>query len=506
MRIDKVKKNIRSTALVYLIKIVLQFIVRMILVKILPVEYLGINGLFTNILAVLSLSELGIGPAMVFSLYKPLAVNDTNTVCAIMSVFKKSYIVIGLLILVSGFCLTPWLDFFLKEQPDINHLQWIYLIFVLDTGISYFYSYKRSLLIADQKQNIANFYQGLMQIILGCCQCVFLIFTESYWSFIILKVIATLLENILVARRVDVLYPYLKNKNMYCLSNYIKKDITKNVKALFFGKLGGIVVFSSTNIIISKYIGLSVVGLYSNYLLIINAVNAFLNQLYGALTASIGNLAVLGTDEKKLEVFKVLNFITASIAAYISIGFYLFFNPVIIMWLGKEYIFSTDIVILISINFYLTTMRKPSQIFEDAFGLFWQKRYMPIPEIIINLTTSLIGAKYFGLIGILLAVTVSTILVPLWFEPYVILKNRLRYSFFDFWKNFLWYCFFTFVIGFILDYIYCYWNPNNDIVSFALEIIAYTVLFNIIWIMIFYNKQEFKYLKNTIIKKHDSQK
>ena len=176
------------------------------------------------------------------------------------------------------------------------------------------------------------------------------------------------------------------------------------------------------------------------------------------------------------------------------------------MWLGKEYIFSTDIVILISINFYLTTMRKPSQIFEDAFGLFWQKRYMPIPEIIINLTTSLIGAKYFGLIGILLALTVSTILVPLWFEPYVILKNRLRYSFFDFWKNFLWYCCFTFVIGFILDYIYCYWNPDNDIVSFALEIIAYTVLFNIIWIMIFYNKQEFKYLKNIIIKKHDSQK
>lgn len=504
MRIDKVKKNIRSTALVYVIKIVLQFLVRMIFVKILPVEYLGINGLFTNILAVLSLSELGIGPAMVYSLYKPLAINDTHNVRAIMSLFKKSYIIIGLLILVSGFCITPWLDFFLKEKPDIEHLQWIYLIFVLDTGISYFYSYKRSLLIADQKQNIANFYQGLMQIILGCFQCIFLLCTESYWSFIILKVIATLVENILVAYRVDKLYPYLKNKNNSNINNldhYVKQDIIKNVKALFFGKLGGIVVFSSTNIIISKYIGLSIVGLYSNYLLIINAVNSFLNQLYGALTASIGNLAVLGTDEKKLEVFKVLNFITASIAAYISIGFYLFFNVVISLWLGKEYIFSTDIVLLISINFYLTTMRKPSQIFEDAFGLFWQKRFMPIPEIIVNLLTSIIGAQYFGLIGILLALTISTILVPLWFEPYIILKNRIKYPYLSFWRRYAVYCIVTIFIGYVANIINTHIFNLETLGNLLGAICIYTFAFILIWMIVFCNYSELRYLKQVIIKR-----
>lgn len=504
MRIDKVKKNIRSTALVYVIKIVLQFLVRMIFVKILPVEYLGINGLFTNILAVLSLSELGIGPAMVYSLYKPLAINDTHTVRAIMSLFKKSYIIIGLLILVSGFCITPWLDFFLKEKPDIEHLQWIYLIFVLDTGISYFYSYKRSLLIADQKQNIANFYQGLMQIILGCFQCIFLLCTESYWSFIILKVIATLVENILVAHKVDKLYLYLKNKsnsNINNLDRYVKQDIIKNVKALFFGKLGGIVVFSSTNIIISKYIGLSIVGLYSNYLLIINAVNSFLNQLYGALTASIGNLAVLGTDEKKLEVFKVLNFITASIAAYISIGFYLFFNVVISLWLGKEYIFSTDIVLLISINFYLTTMRKPSQIFEDAFGLFWQKRFMPIPEIIVNLVTSIIGAQYFGLIGILLALTISTVLVPLWFEPYIILKNRIKYSYLSFWRRYAVYCIVTIFIGYIINIINTHMFKLETLRNLLGAICIYTFAFILIWMIVFRNYSELRYLKQVIIKR-----
>ena len=498
MRLDNVIRNIKSTVIVYFIKTILQFIVRLAFVKVLPIEYLGINGLFTNILAVLSLSELGIGPAIVYSLYRPLAKKDIETIKSIMLIFERAYICIGIIILSLGVMLTPWLDYFIKDKPDINNLNLIYLLFVFDTAISYFYSYKRSLLIADQRQSIANFYQGMAQIILGILQCIFLFFTHSFWSFIILKVCSTLIENIAVARKTDNLYSYILEPNVKPLSKDISDSIIRNVKALFFSKMGGIIVFSTTNIILSKYVGIAVVGLYSNYLIVINALNGILGQIYGALTASIGNLDVTETSEKKVQIFKVLNYITAWISCYFSIGLYLLLNRLIELWLGKEFLLDDFVLFIIVFNFYISIMRKPSQIFEDAMGLFWQKRFMPIPEIIINIIVSVYGAIYYGIQGALLGVAVSTILVPWWFEPYIVLKNGIKYSFYNYYKKYFYYIGITAGIAcFVKEIFYEYFNVTSYIAFFS-GIFIITLITNLMWLIFTFRMEEFKYLKNII--------
>ncbi|WP_293717970.1 hypothetical protein [uncultured Phascolarctobacterium sp.] len=500
MRTNNVIRNIKSTAILYSIKLVLQFLVRIVFVNTLSVEYLGINGLFSNILAVLSLTELGVGSAMVFNLYKPLAVSDSETVKSIMRLFKKAYICIGIVILTLGCVLVPWLDFFIKEKPDIPHIEWIYLLFVIDSSVSYFYSYKRSLLIADQKQSIANFYQGICQIVLGVLQSFFLVITKSYWAFIILKVFSTIIENYMVARKVDFIYPFLQDKQVALLETSIKKTILRNVKALFISKLGGIVIFSTTNIIISKLVGLAAVGIYSNYWLIINAVHGILSKMFEALTSSIGNLAVLETEEKKTQIFKTLEFITAWTACYITIGLFVLLNPLVKIWLGEQFLLSDEIVSILVLNFYLTYMRKPVQIYEDALGLFWAKRYMPIPEIIINLTIGILATQYLGLLGALLGMTISTLLVPFWFEPYIILKNGISYTFKEYYLRYGLYTIATIAIALFTKYCYSLILSNRSGYDFILGIFLCTFLPNFIWLLLFYKTKEFNYVK-IIIKK-----
>jgi O-antigen/teichoic acid export membrane protein len=499
MRLDSALKNVKSTMIVYIAKTILQFAVRMVFVRVLPIEYLGINGLFSNILAVLSLAELGIGPAIIFSLYKPLALGDSETVKSLMRLFKKTYISIGVVILILGVALTPWLDFFIQSRPDIDHLEWIYLLFVLDTGVSYFYSYKRNLLLADQKQFVANFYQGVFQVALGILQMIFLVVTQSFWPFIILKVLATFLENVMVARKADTLYPLLHSTAIRPLDSDIKQTIVRNVEAMIFHKVGGIAVFSTSNIIISKFVGLTAVGLYSNYYLIINSIQGISGQIFGSLTASVGNLVAVEGQEKKIAVFKILQFLTAWIAFYISIGLYVMFNPLIELWLGPAYVFADSIVFVMVLNFYLTYMRKGVETFKDAMGLFWNNRYMPIAETIINLSAGIYLVQKYDIVGALLAMTISTVLTCFWIEPYVVMRNGLAYPL---KRYFAWYGVFTFLtvaVGYGLQVLYRQLWPVTTLVGFIAGVLLCTVIANGIWIAVFYRTAEFRYVKQLLI-------
>lgn len=501
MRLESALKNVKSTMIVYMAKTILQFAVRMVFVRMLPIEYLGINGLFSNILAVLSLAELGIGPAIIFSLYKPLAVDDLETVKSLMRLFRKTYMSIGVVILILGSVLTPWLNFFIQGRPNIDHLEWIYLLFVLDTGLSYFYSYKRNLLLADQKQFVANFYQGVFQVSLGILQMIFLVVTQSFWPFIILKVLTTFLENFMVARKADKIYPMLHSKLVCPLNSDMKHLIVQNVEAMIFHKVGGIAVFSTSNIIISKFVGLTAVGLYSNYYLIINSIQGISGQVFGSLTASIGNLVVVEGQEKKVAVFKVLQFLTAWIAFYVSIELYVMFNPLIELWLGKEYIFADSIVFVMVLNFYLTYMRKGIQTFKDAMGLFWNNRYMPIAETIINLSAGIYLVQKYDIMGALLAMTVSTILTCFWIEPYVVMRNGLDYPL---KKYFGWYGIFsllTVVVGYGIQVLYRQLWPTTTMYGLFFGILLCSIIANSIWIILFYRTDEFRYVKTLIMNK-----
>lgn len=508
MRVESAIKNVKSIMLVSVINIILQFIVRMVFINILPIEYLGINGLFTNILAMLSLAELGIGSAIVYSLYKPLAIGDTETIKSIMRIFKKAYIYIGLIILIVGAFITPWLKFFINGPSNIDGLGYIYIIFLIDTGISYFYSYKRNLLIADQRQYVANYYKGVFRTLRGLGQIVLLLLTHSYWAFIIIRIVATFLENYTVALKADKIYPILKDKNIKPLAKEIKNDIVKNTKAMLFHKIGSIAVFGTVNLIISKFVGLVAVGLYSNYYLIISSIQGISGPIFNSLTASIGNLNTLASDEKKVEIFKILYFMTAWLAFYISIGLYVMINPLIEVWLGNKYICAETMVVILVFNFYLGYMRKPALIFRNAMGLFWNNRYMPLAETLINLFFGIYLVQLYGIEGALLGMTISSILMPFWVEPYIVMKNGLKFALKKYYAYYILFAGITLIISIGMKHLYGMLFLQNSIFSLIVGVILCTILPNTIWIAIFHKTNEFQYVfkivKSKILRKEKS--
>ena len=493
MYLEKTGKNIKYSAINYIVINLLKFWMRIVFVQTLSIKYLGINGLFSNVLTMLSLAELGIGPAIVYSLYKPLAYRDKETVKAIMCLFKKAYIIIGIIILVLGLLLYPWIDVFIKDRQIIPDIHYFYLIFLFNTVVSYFWSYKRSLLIADQKQYIVNFYQTIIQVIIAILQIICLFMFENYWTYIILMLFGTILNNFYIARKVDDLYLYLK-EDVRSLNIKIKSQIMKNTKAMIAHKIGSMVVFSSSNLILSKFIGLSAVGLYSNYYMVISVLNSFSGKFFGAITASIGNLMVLEENSKKIKAFKIIEFITALQAAICFCGLYVLFNPFIELWVGKDYLFSETVTAVMAFSFYLTYMRKAVLMFRDACGLYWNDRYKPLAESAINLAASIYLTIHYGVIGVVVGGIISTLLTCFWVEPYVLFNNGIDIKLKDYFINYLKFTVIALLAAMISEFVYSSLFTKVTLLNFIAGIFICVSVTLIIWYTVFKNREEMQYL------------
>ena len=493
-------KNIKFAIGGQIIGIVIGFIARIFFIRTLGQEYLGLNGLFTNILSILSLAELGVGPAIVYSMYKPLAEDDRYKVKALMNLYKRSYISIGCAIAFIGIGLTPFLEFFIKELPDIERIRLIYLMFVANSAISYFFSYKRSLIIADQKRYIATFYKYVFYLILNILQILVLIYTKNYILFLVLLILSTTIENICVSIKADKMYPFLKDKSKASLSSSEKKSILQNIKAMMYHKFGTTIVMGTDNLLISKFVGLVEVGLYSNYLFIKNALNTMYGLLFQSITASIGNLGATESIKKRLFIFKCINFAGYYIYAFSSICLMVLFNPFIEIWAGSSYLFPMEIVFLIVLNFYVTGMRKSVLTFRDALGLFWHDRYKPLFESLVNLLVSLLLVKSLGIRGILLGTTVSTITVCFWIEPLILYKNGFKNSVTDYFITYFKYLVVLVVVGGITYGISAF-VFYTGFVGLLIKSFICLIVPNTLFVLIFRNSLEFKYFYDLVFKK-----
>lgn len=493
MVIRSIGKNIKYSAINYIAVNLLKFIVRMVFVGILPIEYLGVNGLFTNVLAMLSLAELGIGPAIVYSLYKPLAYGDKETVKSIMRLFKKVYIAVGGIILVLGLALFPFLDNFIKDGQSVPQVHYFYLLFLLNTVVSYLWTYKRSLLIADQKQYVVNIYQAAVQVLVAVCQIIFLLIFKDYWCFIILMLLGTLIENFSIARKADKKYPYL-DETAEVLDTDIKQQIVKNTKAMICHKIGGMVVFSSSNLVLSKFAGLAAVGLYSNYYMVIAALNTFAAKFFESITASIGNLMVIEESEQKIKAFRITEFITALQAAICFCGLFVLFNPFIELWVGKEYLFNEAVVEAMAFSFYLTYMRKAVLMFRDACGLYWNDRYKPLAESIINLVASIYLTIHYGVIGVVLGGILSTLLTCFWVEPYVLFNNGINIKLKDYFIDYLKFIVVALVSAFASKFIYSSLFVKITFINFFIGILICISVTVVLWCGVFFKREEIQYL------------
>ena len=492
-----IRKNLSYSYINYIVINILKFIVRIVFIKNLSIEYLGLNGLFGNILVMLSLAELGIGPAIVYSLYKPLAYKDKNTVKAIMHLFKKVYVAIGGIILVLGLILFPFLDNFIKDGQSVPQVHYFYLVFLLNTVVSYLWTYKRSLLIADQKQYVVNIYQAVVQIIVAVLQIIFLFIFKSYWSFIILMLLGTVFENFSIARKADKEYPYLQEKAKK-LDADIKQQIVKNNKAMICHKIVGMIVFCSANLILSKFVGLYVVGLYSNYYMVIGAINSFAGKFFEAITASIGNLMVVEESGKKVKAFKFTEFITALQAAICCCGLYVLLKSFVTLWVGSIYLFNENIVNLIISLFYVMFMRKAVLMFHDAAGLYWNDRYKPLAESIINLTASIYLTINYGVIGVVLGGIISTLLTCFWVEPYVLFNNGIDIKLKDYFIDYFKFTAVAFISAFISKILYNSLFVKATLLNFIAGMFLCVVVTLLLWFVAFRNREEMQYLMKFI--------
>ena len=492
-RSEKSIKNLSTAIIGQGVGVVISFVTRIFFLKLLGSEYLGLNGLFVNILSVLSLAELGVGEAITYSLYKPLAKKDITKCQMLMQLYKKVYTIIGLVIIILGLMITPFLSFLIKEMPNVSGINIIFILFVLNTAISYFFSYKRNLIIADQKRYIATIYRYVFYAVLNIIQIVYLAINKDYIGYLIIQIIMTILENVLVSIKADKMYPYLKERKKVSLDKETKAEIIKNTKAMMMHKVGGIVVSSTDNILISKFIGIIEVGIYSNYYLIINALNIVYAQLYSSIVASIGNLCIEGNKEEEYLVFKRIDFLGFWIYSFSSICLASLLNPFIEIWVGSQYLFPFYVVLMITINFYIYGMRKVNLTFKEATGLFYKDRWKAIIEVVVNLIISIILVKKLGVFGVFLGTFISSVTVCVWVEPYILFKYIFNKSLKEYFIYYFKYMLVTVLIGTIIFILNLFVSFKNLVINFLVKSIISVIGSNLLLLLLFYKSDKFQY-------------
>lgn len=481
-------KNALFSSGTQIVNLLVSYILRFVFVKTLSSDYLGVSGLFTNILTVFSLAELGIGSAIVYSMYKPIAENNIDKIKAYMNFYKIAYRIIALLVSLIGLLILPNLGFFIKEVVNVSNLKLIYILFLIDSVFSYLCVYKISILNATQKNYIYNMYQTIFKFISAIFMCIALILTKNYIVYLIIQVVFKIIVNLIVSLKTDKIYPYLKNTRGYKLKKEEKKDISKNVVGLFFNQIGNVIINGTDNIIISKYVSLTAVGLYSNYTMIINAVSNFIGQIFNSIISSVGNYGVKENRKKTFYLFNKIHFINFIIVSFCMVELFSCIDTFIELSFGKEYVMDTIVVIIVLINFYMLTTKNVVGTFKYALGIFWDDKYSTVVRSIINLIVSVILTIKIGIIGVFLGTLISDFLTTFWFQPYILYKKGFNMKVIYYFKDYLKYSLITLfevlIVTIIRKYILLI---NHLFISFILEIIVGIIVFVTITFILFRN-------------------
>lgn len=421
-------KNITTSIGVTIILAALGFFTRKIFVDSLGEEYLGLNGLLLNIISMLSLVEGGIGTSIVYNLYKPLAEHDEPKIIALVQLYRRIYRYIALGVFLLSLCIYPFLDILIKGGEDLSYVSIVYFIFVFNNLIGYLMADKWSLINSDQKQYKLAGYNLAYQISLNLVKIAILYYFQNYVLFLAVELIFNLGYNLLVIRKVNRLYPYVNTKTKYKIDQATKKNIITNVKALFLYSIGGYLLHSTDNIIISAYVGIGVVGFYSNYTLIVGQLKSLTKPIFAGVKDSVGNLVASEGEEKQHSVFNVLYMINFCLVSFVVVLLYNTVNPFISWWLGTEYLLPQYIVAIICMNYFVDEIRSSIMTYKTVSGIFDADKYVVLLTAVINLIISLTLVHYYGLAGVLLGTSISMLLTASWNWPRLVYKYTFKRS------------------------------------------------------------------------------
>lgn len=502
MRIERTKnatRNIFWGILEKIVSLLLPFALRTVMIKTIGIEYLGISSLFGSILSVLSVTELGFGSAIVFSMYKPIAEDDNDTICALLNVYRKIYYVVGSIILVGGLAVLPFLPQLINgEPPKDTNIYILYLIFLLNTVIGYFlFAYKAVLFSAHQRNDIISKRSTVINLISNVLQLIILIVFKNYYAYVIIIPMVTIVNSIINAYLAKKMFPQFT-----CRGNIdaeMKKGIKKRVTGLLSFKIHGVIFNSVDTFVISAFLGLTSLAIFNNYHYIQTSIIGFLTILMSSITAGVGNKMITDTPDENYKDFKNIVFVNAWISGWCAICMLCLYQPFISLWVGESFLLPFETMLLMVFLFLLPRITCVSFTYREAAGLWWEDRLRPLIAAVVNLTVNLILVRFIGLNGVIISTLVCTVFINVPWGTIILFKNYFKRSPIEYFLKILRYILIISVCG-VITYFACELLPPQGLLYLIIKGIICLIVPNLLLYLVFYRAEEFEFLKRLIMR------
>ena len=482
------------------VKTLLEFVLRTIFIKMLDSTYLGVNGLFSDILMILNLAELGVGNAIIFNLYKPVAEKDTEKIKTLMAFYRKCYYTIASVILVAGLCLMPFLEHLIKYDGEaISHIHFIFLLYLLNSSLSYLAVYKSNLIVVNQKNYILNLTNTIFEIGLVIVQGITLLVFKNFYLYLFLLMASTITCNFVKSAIAQKMYPEeLRYKGAEKLEKNEKKHMLKDVYSLMLYRIGDVILNGTSSVILSSFIGIGVVGIYSNYVLVINAARKVLINIFNSVVASVGNLnADEKNKERSLEIYYQMNFIAFILYGFCAVAIFCLVQHFINWWIGDGYLLPIWTVVLIVANLYIYGLNSISTMYRNTLGLFVKGRYRPLVGAVFNIAFSIYFAKTMGITGVFLSTVLTNLVTTSWYDPRMILKYGFGLKPWRYFANMGYYIVALVSIAIASSYIISF-IPQTSFLILFVDLFIVTAIFGGVVLLFFGRTKEFKGLISTV--------
>lgn len=485
------------------VTLLLPFVVRTLLIKYIGIDYAGLNGLYSSILQVLNIAELGFSSAVIYSMYKPIAEKDDTTICALLKFYRRIYLVIGLGILTVGMLALPFLPKLINGTPPAGaNIYIIYILYLIGTSVSYLlYGYKVSLLEAYQRVDVIQHIGTIISLLTSVLQIMVIITLDSFYAYVIIIPLVAIVRNIIISHIVDKIFPQYKCRGS--ISPELRRDIKKKVIGLSIQKICGVSRNGVANIFISAFISLSVVGIYNNYYMIFTSLTGILALVPLSMTAGIGNYVQTASIDDNYKALQRFNLMYMSISTICAICLFSLYQPFMELWMGKEYMFDYSTVILLVVYFYVLKMGDIRSIWVDAVGLYWEIKWRAVFESVLNLVLCYVFIKLWGINGLIVGTLISLFLINFLYSSSITFKyyfgrdKLLSYYFIQIYHLII-----MVVIGAVCFFIYYkiekWFNITNLWLIMTYRLFFSVILSTIILHIIFHSTQTYQDAKGWI--------
>ena len=495
-RTNNVIKNSTASLLQKLVEMLSQFALRTAFIYILGKEYTGLSGLFTDILHVLSLMELGLDSSMIFSLYEPLVKRDTRRIAALLKYYRSAFTVIGFVVLGAGAACIPFLSYIVKGVPNIKEdIRVIFLMYVITTSFSYFFIYKSVLIRADQKSRTISKWTSIFSVGECVLEILLLLILKQFYAYLIIHLIATVGRNALISRISSQMYAEYFKVNDAILLKEDKRKLFRDFACLVVYNMAGVVINSTDSVFISAFVGTVEVAIIGNFTLILAAARTVINQIVGATKPSIGNLAATSSDDKQELIFRRMNFISFWASCIGCTCLFTLLNPFVgDIWFDSSYKITYDIIAVLVANFFISVMVLPVESFRTANGLFVQGWLRPAIMAAINVFLDFWWGKMWGIFGIFIATTISRLATQVWYDPWLVYKKAFKQRVNPFFLSYIVFAVITTVSCAIAHFLCDLFSFRPIVLDFVLKAIVSFAIPNLIIIVTYRKTDEYKYV------------